>query len=205
MLRGGCIMPGCCRCPASAAHGAAPASVSITSPELDGYLAIERRRAACGDPQHIWNKLLFDAANEALAAHYTQVGSVGSDRLNCTQQVCVGSAWWPCSGIHLANLPATRGPQAVRSLAGRLAPRVALLDPAMLDRHVTQRVLRWAALGGGSGVAGGMAAAGGSGSTGELSAMLAEDAAEVSGSSLNLLGHCACSEWWLLFAGCILV
>ncbi|KAI7842423.1 hypothetical protein COHA_004062 [Chlorella ohadii] len=114
------------------AAGAAPYPL-----ELDGYLAIERRRPACGDPQHIWNKLLFDAANEALAAHYAQ---------------------------------------AVRSLTGRLAPQVALLDPALLDRHVTQRVLRWAALGGSMG-SGGIAAVGGGG-VGDLSAMLAEDAAE---------------------------
>jgi hypothetical protein len=40
--------------------------------ELEGYLAIERQRPACGDPQHIFNKLLFGAANEALAAHYSQ-------------------------------------------------------------------------------------------------------------------------------------
>ncbi|PSC68227.1 hypothetical protein C2E20_8189 [Micractinium conductrix] len=40
--------------------------------DLEGYLAIERRRPPCGDPQHIFNKLLFDAANEALAAHYVQ-------------------------------------------------------------------------------------------------------------------------------------
>lgn len=85
----------------------------------------------------------------------------------------------------LANLPATWAPQAVRSLAGRLAPRVALLDAAMLDRHVTQRLLCWATRGGGSGAAGGMAAAGGGGSMGELSAMLAEDAAEVIRSSMN--------------------
>ena len=41
--------------------------------ELEGYLAIERRRPACGDPQHIFNKLLFDAANEAFVVHYSQV------------------------------------------------------------------------------------------------------------------------------------
>lgn len=41
--------------------------------DLEGFLAIERRRPPCGDPQHIYNKLLFDAAAEALAAHHGQV------------------------------------------------------------------------------------------------------------------------------------
>lgn len=108
--RGGCLR---------ASHYDAPASLSKTSPELDGYLAIERRRPACGDPQHIWNKMLFDAANEALAAHYAQVGSVGSNRLNSTQQASVGSAWWACSGIHLQTClrPGPRR-QCARWLAG---------------------------------------------------------------------------------------
>lgn len=44
-----------------------------SSADLEGYLAQERRRAPCGDPQHIYNKLLFDAAAEALAAHHAQV------------------------------------------------------------------------------------------------------------------------------------
>lgn len=49
----------------------------LPAADLDGYLAIERRRPACGDPQHIFNKLLFDAANEALLSHYNQVGWQG--------------------------------------------------------------------------------------------------------------------------------
>lgn len=75
----------------------------------------------------------------------------------------------------------------MRSLTGRLAPRVALLDPALLDGHVTQRVLRWAALGGSMG-SGGIAAVGGGG-VGDLSAMLAEDAAEVSRAHACMAGH----------------
>ncbi|KAL4425047.1 hypothetical protein ABPG77_001825 [Micractinium sp. CCAP 211/92] len=48
---------------------------------LEGYLAIERRRPACGDPQHIFNKLLFDAANEALASHRAQALDSHTGRL----------------------------------------------------------------------------------------------------------------------------
>jgi hypothetical protein len=51
-----------------------PSPPLLCNAELDGYLGIERRRQACGDPQHIFNKLLFDATNEALLAHYNQVG-----------------------------------------------------------------------------------------------------------------------------------
>lgn len=69
--------------------------------------------------------------------------------------------------------------QAVRSLTGRLAPRVALLDPTLLDRHVAQRVLRWAALGGGGLAAGSSQAGSGAGGVADLGALLAEDAAEV--------------------------
>ncbi len=34
---------------------------------------MERRREPVGDPQHIFNKLLYDAVNEALAQHYNKV------------------------------------------------------------------------------------------------------------------------------------
>ena len=65
--------------PPAELYGISPCCVPPRPPllcaaELDGYLAIERRRQACGDPQHIFNKLLFDATNEALLAHYNQVG-----------------------------------------------------------------------------------------------------------------------------------
>lgn len=82
----------------------------------------------------------------------------------------------------MAQLTHQTALQAVRSLAGRLAPRVALLDPTLLDRHVTQRVLRWAALGGGNAAAGGTGsqAVSGAGGVADVSALLAEDAAEVS-------------------------
>ena len=41
--------------------------------DLEGFLQLERLRAPVGDPQHIFNKLLFDATNEALALHYNKV------------------------------------------------------------------------------------------------------------------------------------
>ena len=53
-----------------------PAPPHSPSPHLTGledFLAVERRRPACGDPQHIFNNLLFDAANQALAAHRARV------------------------------------------------------------------------------------------------------------------------------------
>lgn len=63
-----------------------PPSRFATHAELEGYLAIERRRPPCGDPQHIWNKLLFDAANEVLAAHYGQArGSSGAMHVHVQQ------------------------------------------------------------------------------------------------------------------------
>ncbi|GAB4821330.1 hypothetical protein N2152v2_008376 [Parachlorella kessleri] len=40
--------------------------------DLEGFLQLERQRAPVGDPQHIFNKLLFDATNEALALHYNK-------------------------------------------------------------------------------------------------------------------------------------
>lgn len=68
--------------------------------------------------------------------------------------------------------PPTRAPsQALASYTGRLAPRLALLSPELLDRHVVQRVLRWAGMGD-------PANAGDCGGAG-LGAMLAEDALEV--------------------------
>lgn len=62
-----------------------PAFLELTSPfiqlcttppccaDLQGFLALERGRPPCGDPQHIFNKLLWDATNEALVLHRTQV------------------------------------------------------------------------------------------------------------------------------------
>lgn len=65
-------------------------------------------------------------------------------------------------------------PQALDSYTGRLAPRLALLSRELIQQNVVERVLRWAALGacdaGGAGV-------GGCG--GDMTALLAEDAAEV--------------------------
>lgn len=68
-----------------------------------------------------------------------------------------------------STLPPYLPPQALASYTGRLAPRLALLSPELLDRHVVQRVLRWAELGQPQGGGGG----------GGLSELLAEDALEV--------------------------
>ena len=46
-------------------------------------------------------------------------------------------------------------PQAATSYTGRVAPRVALLAPELVDRNVVLRVLRWAGLGDGGGGGGG--------------------------------------------------
>ncbi len=44
----------------------------FTCADLEGFLHLERQRPPVGDPQHIFNKLLFDATNEALAQHYNK-------------------------------------------------------------------------------------------------------------------------------------
>lgn len=73
----------------------------------------------------------------------------------------------------LTPLPTPPPPQALSSCTGRLAPRLALLSPQLVEQHVVQRVLRWAGMGGGG--------AGGGGT--DLSVLLAEDALEVGGTN----------------------
>ena len=80
----------------------------------------------------------------------------------------------PYHSLSACCCPGLLPPQALDSYTGRLAPRLALLGPEQLERNVAQRVLRWAGLGAGAGAGG----AGGDGGA-DLSAMLAEDAAEV--------------------------
>ena len=73
--------------------------------------------------------------------------------------------------------------QALQSYTGRVAPRLALLGAEQLERGVVQRVLRWAALGGESSGGSSSGSMEGPGPTVQpLSALLAEDAAEVRGS-----------------------
>lgn len=154
-----------------------PRSSLQQSADQDGFLTIERRRPPCGDPQHILNKLLFDALNEALAAHYVQ-----ARRLLAATGLLAGESLavrhWLCEGCgpHTASHRLPLKPQALNSYAGRLDPRLALLSPELLERHVVRRVLRWAALGDAGG--GGTAAVGGGG---DLGALLTEDAQEVRG------------------------
>ena len=120
---------------------------------------MERRRAPCGDPQHILNNLLFDAANQALAAHRARVSNMGAS--------AVAAAVKRAGEVvehEFVDFPHSPGAQVAGSFAWRVDPRRALFDRPRLDSAVVQRVLGWAALGC---------------SAGELGAMLAEDAVEV--------------------------
>jgi hypothetical protein len=58
---------------------------------LEGYLALERARPTVPDAQHIFNKLVYDAANEALLHIYTQ-----ANRLKVRS--CAESPVWRWSG-----------------------------------------------------------------------------------------------------------
>ena len=152
---------------------------------LEGYLAIERRRPACGDPQHIFQKLLFDAVNEALLSHYGQVGGgASSDGVHqCCRQLLhlalawLLSGWLPIKGrvfiwrVGPVGCPLP-GKQALDSYTGRTAPRVALLSRERIEQNVVQRVLRWAGMGacrGGDAI-----------ESSAMAGLLAEDALEVS-------------------------
>eukprot|EP00887_Chlorella_sp_A99_P002225 scaffold21.g2225.t1 len=129
--------------------------------ELEGFLTLEHSRPACGDPQaraasacsrrHIFNKLLWDAANEALAAHYSRTLSSFAGRLAperalldrgaLERAVLQRVAGWAALGCGPANLAAVLAEDAaeVGSRMGRAESKRACAARGAERRHVNAR------------------------------------------------------------------